>query len=434
MMNTSRASTGRRKVFCRLMILSAIMKYSESFVMHKGQTSAIWSQHTNMASSLYVSSSEIDIQNPTTIGTETNVPVDDKTTTLLPLSLDPLLLVSSSPLLNRDESRTLLSYLEMTKDGKSDPLNDVFFEENGEHVFSTAHESKISTSSSSTSSDGALDHDAIYENGRQIIYRVRKEIDRLTNSPSHSGDFALPRFLSFNVESVPDPSQDGVKETLHALLPDGLHSDNVNNMLTRHISALLYLSDDVDDHERGDLVGGATTFPLAVPLDKSDADKSEWDLCLDRAAHRLVEENSLHTGKRNWDGSEEDCTLLESAAYSLFQREISKNAPMGDISLKVNLPSSEMGVRVHPKPGRLCVFHNLLDDGTPDPLALHAGEAILGRRTSNNNNNSPSAPVGKKVLLVFFKTIPSVDPSNPDQDELARRSSESRNWIMDEYC
>lgn len=83
---------------------------------------------------------------------------------------------------------------------------------------------------------------------------------------------------------------------------------------------------------------------------------------------------------------------------------------------------------MHPKPGKLCVFHNLLDDGTPDPLAFHGGEAILGR------NSFPSTDaVGKKVLLVFFKTIPSANASNPNPVELAQKSLESRNWIIDQY-
>ncbi len=371
-----------------------------------------------------------------------------KTTTMIPLSEQPMLLVSSKPLLSRDECNIVIQYLELTKDGNRDPLNDVFFEKDGNYVFSTAHESKINNNNNNNSDDGnntykkAINDDGnetFYEQARNIIYRVRSEIDRLTNSKSHSGDFALPRFLSFKVEQIPDPSKDGVKQTLHSLLPDGLHSDNVNDMYTRHISALLYLSDEVDecDVEENGLVGGSTTFPLALPLGQNPNDKTAFDKRVEEASMKLIKSNILHTGKRDWENGELECTLLESAAYSVFHRDIvekgksnsSSSSDDNDNKLsKVDLPKTTLGIRVNPKPGQLCMFHNLLDDGSPDPLSFHAGEAILGR-----NNLASSS--GKKVLLVFFKTIPLEDHSlvADSKNELAMKSKASRDWIKEQY-
>ena len=355
---------------------------------------------------------------------EKNMIVEENVTTLLPLSKNPLLLVSSKPLLDKNECDILLKYLKLTKDGAKDPLNDVFFESGGKYVFSTAHESKISNENISDTKKEVADIDENFcDEARQLIFRVRKEIDRLTNSPSHSGDFALPRFLSFQVEKIPDPSEDDVPKVLKSLLPDGLHSDNTNNMFTRHISALLYLSDEVDEYESDGIVGGATTFPLAVPLGKESDDQLEWDQRVAAAAKHIVSNKVFHTGVRDFP----DTTLIESAAYGLFHKEIMEKGPVDQSIADSYLPSSSVGVRVNPKPGQLCVFHNLLDDGTPDPLAFHGGEAILGR-------NNIASGTGQKVLLVFFKTMPSIDRTqSPDHKELARKSSESRKWIQESY-
>ena len=348
-------------------------------------------------------------------------------TTLLPLSKEPLIMVSSQPLLSQEECKILIEYLEMNKDGMVDPLNDVFFQREGEYVFSTAHESKVSNdfiiTKNSIQEESLNSYDAFCENARSIIYRVRREIDRLTNSPSHEGDFALPRFLSFNVEQIPDMTRVGVEETLHTLLPDGLHCDNTNNMLTRHISALLYLSDEVDD-KMDELVGGATTFPLATPLHLDGNEKTEWDNQLIKTARNLVNSNKLHSGQRDGANGPDDCILLESAAFSLFYNEALQNNE--NLLNNIDFPETSMGVRVNPMPGRLCVFHNLLDDGKPDPLAFHAGEAILGK-------SNKASSIGKKVLLVFFKTIPFVDVSDPDYNELAKESAASRKWIQQQY-
>ncbi len=364
---------------------------------------------------------------PSTDEINTSPTIGEKRT-MIPLSEQPLLLVSSKPLLSREECKIVIKYLEMTKDGTRDPLNDVFFERDGNYVFSTVHESKIDEESKK-SVEIENNNDAMYEKARNIIYRVRSEIDRLTNSKSHSDDFALPRFLSFKVEPIPDPSKDGVQQTLHSLLPDGLHSDNVNNMYTRHISALLYLSDEVDeyDYKENGLVGGSTTFPLALPLQQNVKDKTSFDSRVEEASMKLIQKNVLHTGQRNFENGEVECTLLESAAYSVFHRDIiRKSQYCNDNVPKIDLPESTRGIRVSPKPGQLCMFHNLLDDGSPDPFSFHAGEAILGR-------SGATSSTGKKVLLVFFKTIPLDEPLDGDVVDLALKSKASRDWIKDQY-
>lgn len=342
--------------------------------------------------------------------------------TMIPLSEKPLILVSQRPLLSPEECKKVARYLEMNKDGSEDPLNDIFFKDNGRNVFSTAHISKVNKENSLTIEEENVE--AFYEEARNIIYRVRSEIDRLTNSPSHEGDFALPRFLSFKVDEIPDPSKDGVQETISALLPDGLHSDNVNNQFTRHVSALLYLSDEIDESEEEGLVGGHTTFPLAIPLHQGDDEKTTFDERVEEAARNHLNANRLHSGQRDWPNAEGESTMLEAAAYSLFHREISRQNTIKKVP-DTFLPQSSRGVRITPKPGQLCIFHNLLDDGSPDPLAFHAGEAILGR--------SPSKVSGKKVLLVFFKTINLQESEDKYMQELAKKSRASRQWIKDQY-
>ena len=342
--------------------------------------------------------------------------------TMIPLSEKPLILVSQRPLLSPEECKKVARYLEMNKDGSEDPLNDVFFKDNGRNVFSTAHISKVNNENSLTIEEENVE--AFYEEARSIIYRVRSEIDRLTNSPSHEGDFALPRFLSFKVDEIPDPSKDGVQQTINSIIPDGLHCDNVNNQFTRHISALLYLSDEIDESEEEGLVGGHTTFPLAKPLHQRDDEKTAFDERVEEAARNHLNANRLHSGQRDWPNAEGESTILEAAAYSLFHREISRQNTIKKVP-DTFLPKSSRGVRITPRPGQLCIFHNLLDDGSPDPLAFHAGEAILGR--------SPSKVSGKKVLLVFFKTINLQESEDKYMQELAQKSKASRQWIKDQY-
>ena len=54
----------------------------------------------------------------------------------------------------------------------------------------------------------------------------------------------------------------GTVESRENVLPNCLHVDNVNDMVYRHISAILYLTDEVNsfDSDNVALVGGATTF------------------------------------------------------------------------------------------------------------------------------------------------------------------------------
>ena len=380
-----------------------------------------------------------------------------ETTTLIPLSSDPLILISSQPLLQNDECQLLLQYLEWTQSNpayfqrNNQKFKDLFFvNTDGSMVVSKVNKNGDTGNQQQEASSSILNDDnidmgdndevvALEEQVSCVLGKLRKQIDDLTNAPSHDGDLVLPRYLQFtSLKKVPNVRTQGIQSTIDTLLPDGLHSDNTNGMLSRHISALLYLTtnDENNSHNENKIVGGATNFPLAQPLSSSQEVKeiSPWDKRIQLAAKRtLVDHQIHHSGQKNSPILKEDCTLLESAAYQLFYKEA-----IGSLDF---FPKSTSGVRIPPKQGHLCVFHNLTPEGTPNHMAFHGGEALLNMNDDNNENNSDGTNMsGKKVLLAFFKTIPppdnndingesNIDPANYFQ----KKASESRQWFLDTY-
>ena len=240
--------------------------------------------------------------------------------TLVPLSDAPLLLVSSRPLLTNEECGILCRNFEQ---GPS-------------------------------------------EEGDFLLKRVHQQIDNLTGCPSHDGEAVLPRYVSY------PPSQND-----NPLLPDGLHVDTNNGRLFRHVTALLYLTNNAN---------GATTFPLAGSKDTK----------LERIAQAMLDSGVTHTRAEAADN--QNFRVLEQAAHDLYDGK------------------SNVGLRVLPSMGKLCVFCNILQDGKPDPFSLHGGEA--------GNDEF-------KAVLTFFKETPL--STFTSRQEFGQKVQESHQYLINRY-
>jgi hypothetical protein len=253
--------------------------------------------------------------------------------TLVPLSRDPILLISSRPLLNPNECTILQKWFQ----------------------------------------------DKQSKQGQTLMSRVWKHVDDLVGCEAHMGE-SLPRILTY------EPSSQ------ESLLPDGLHVDTNNGRYFRHVTCLLYLTTNKE---------GATTFPLANRMDTMDC----CNATVLNAAQSLLDSGVTHTFDKS--GSEEHqkcCRSLEMAAEMLYKQD------------KGDGEASSFGLRVLPRAGMLCVFCNLLEDGTADPHSFHGGE---------------SGNAKEKALLTFFKEIPVETFSS--QAELGQRAAETRRFLVEHY-
>jgi hypothetical protein len=214
------------------------------------------------------------------------------------------------------------------------------------------------------------------EEGHVLLERVRQQIDNLTGCPSHDGEVALPRY-------VPYPPSRGN----NVLLPDGLHVDTNNGKHFRHVTALLYLMTNKN---------GATTFPLARGRCGVGAE-------LERVARAVLDSGviEMHTlladEEQQAKANGSQSRILERAAQDLCDNQ-----------------KTNVGLRVLPSTGKLCVFCNVLHNGTPDPLSIHGGEG--------GNDEF-------KALLTFSKEIPHSTFSS--QPEFGQRVQETRQYLLD---
>ena len=193
--------------------------------------------------------------------------------TLIPVSKEPLILVSSEPLLTETECQILVEHKEFRED---------------------------------ESSSEAL----------AILRRVSRTVDRLTGCPAHDTEKRFPRYIEY--EPQPGSRNSLNLETLTEqqvqVFPDGLHVDTNNGHFFRHLSALLYLT--TNDN-------GATIFPLAKDLSKQEAENpsiSMESLKAERAAHRLIRGDIQHTKTETRD-LYDDCRTLEETAMRVYKGE-----------------------------------------------------------------------------------------------------------------
>jgi hypothetical protein len=223
-------------------------------------------------------------------------------------------------------------------------------------------------------------HYAQQEDHRQqeaeaLLDSIQLQIDQLTASPRHPGEPERPRYLEYPPTTLQDsnPSREDY-------LPDGLHVDTNNAKYFRHITVLLYLTDNPD--------GGATTFPLAnnhpesTSTTTSTTSTTTTNNPVVAAAHDLIRHNVWHTRKQQDETTttRTHCQLLEQAAVELMTT--TNHNPV-------------VGRRVLARRGYACVFYNLDQQGMPDAYSFHGGEANTSGQT--------------KALLAYFKELNAKD-------------------------
>lgn len=215
---------------------------------------------------------------------------------MTPLSCPPLLLLqSSAPIISNEQCATLIEYFD--------------------HITATVGDTT------------PLDSIKI-EKAKSLLGDVHDIIDKVTNCPRHNGEMKVPRYVRYlprliNEEMLFDP-----EKLNNELLPDGCHVDTNNGKLFRHITAILYLTDNLPNDCN---FGGGTTFPLAKPWVGREASADEMnDDALLNSASRLLERNIHHT-KRDTD---QDGRRLEMAGIDVFNRDHAvDNVPYNNIGL-----------------------------------------------------------------------------------------------------
>lgn len=261
-----------------------------------------------------------------------------------------------------------------------------------------------------------------------ILQRVREIIDTVTNCPSHAGEMQMPRYVRYDAGCTSLETFVSSK-FVDALLPDGLHVDTNNGKLFRHITAILYLTDNRDGpttESPSDLiVGGGTTFPLAVPfgsVNKQSA--SSYDVASSAAAS-LLNRGIHHTKTIGDEVKQSEQEQLEHLAINVFRRETSNlfRVPTEDRS-----QGGSHGIRVMPQAGKLIYFHNIDKDGRPDPSSFHGGEELT---VITSQSGSESKANDHKSILVFFKEIPV--EKIKDLDSFADEVRKAREFTVDKY-
>ena len=301
---------------------------------------------------------------------------------MTPLSCPPLLLLqSSAPIISNEQCATLIEYFD--------------------HITATVGDTT------------PLDSIQI-EKAKSLLGDVHDMIDKVTNCPRHNGEMKVPRYVRYlprliNEEMLFDP-----EKLNDVLLPDGCHVDTNNGKLFRHITAILYLTDNFPNYCN---FGGGTTFPLAKPWvgREVSADEMNDDALLFNSATRLLERNIHHT-KRDTENS--DGRRLEMAGINVFNRDHAEN----------NIPYNNNGLRVMPQAGRLIYFHNINDDGMSDATSFHGGEELINIPT---NQQSSLDTKRTKNILVFFKEVPVDSFSN--YDGFADCVAKARRWTKQAY-
>lgn len=307
----------------------------------------------------------------------------DRAIQMTPLSCPPLLLLqSSAPIISNEQCATLIEYFD-----------------------------HISASGDGTSL--ALDATQIY-NALSLLGDVHDIIDRVTNCPRHDGEIQVPRYVRYHPRQINDEVRFDSKMLSDVLLPDGCHVDTNNGKLFRHVTAILYLT----DNESNDCsFGGGTTFPLAKPWVGVDAATDEiTDDALINSATRLLERNIQHTKRDTDQSAYSDGRQIEMAGIDTFIRDYTNDAPCNT------------GLRVMPQAGRLIFFHNINDDGMSDATSFHGGEELISIPV--NQQSSPDAERTKNIL-VFFKEVPL--DSFSDLDGFTECVAKARLWTRQTY-
>lgn len=285
-----------------------------------------------------------------------------------PMSLDPLMFTSTTPLLSDSQCQKLSQWCRQVIQNNGSLTKEILIKDLNEG-----------------------------REGAQIMEYLQKKIheDLLGLSTSCDqnvqDDYVIPRFISYDDKDQNDIINSNEKINVSSLLPDGLHVDTNNSKHFRHFTILFYLNSCTKL--------GATTFPLAMPLVCNDEITESMLIAkpsfsyndTQEAARQLIMQDVQHT--RMVDASEESLELgrlIEDASLKLLADR-----------------HSGMGIRVMPEQGHVCLFSNLDEDGYPNPLSFHGGEAMYAGET-------------KEVLTFFYEIDPTEFSNRKEFGQLAK--------------
>lgn len=305
---------------------------------------------------------------------------------MIPLSNPPLLLLqSSTPIISREECNILSRYFE----------------------------------NEAASKDSTYAFSEDQERAKAILHRVTHTIDLVTNCRSHESERQIPRYVRYDAKAS-SLDQLMSRDFIDVLLPDGLHVDTNNGQLFRHITAILYLTDNqneyVGDFKSEFMVGGGTTFPLAVPYG------SQGTAPFTNSGANLLSRDIHHTKAANGDLQDPDQQHLEQTAVDVFYRDVRECFRASHHI--IDNRRTEIGIRVTPQAGKLIYFHNIGNDGKPDPISFHGGEELI-------NIGEETGAANFKSILVFFKEIPLEKIT--DIESFAEEVSNAREWTINNY-
>lgn len=288
---------------------------------------------------------------------------------LQPLSSDPLLYKSQTPILSKEECEILVTWV------RSQICLDLNALRNG------------------------LDKG---DEGAKILQKVQIILDAVLNNNNDTNEMniVMPKYLSYTYENNNNKENhrrmDNQPHTLQEygvddLLPDGLHVDTNNGKYYRHWTVLLYLNSC--QHL------GATSFPLATTTSKihkypslSGDDDDDHNDEVNIAAKFLIDENVQHTRKIHATQSQLMVgSILDRAAFDLFVND-KNNSPTKNPMLQQQ--QKKYGVRVMPEHGYFSLFSSLQKNGITNPKSFHGGEAMF-------------VDESKEVLSFFYEISPN---------------------------
>ncbi|EJK76312.1 hypothetical protein THAOC_01930, partial [Thalassiosira oceanica] len=307
--------------------------------------------------------------------------------TMVPLSQPPLLLLESSkPIISREGCTLLSQYFEHLKNG------DVARRMDGGQVYAA----------------------------QKLLHGVHDVVDQVTNCPMHDGEKLLPSYVRYDSKIVDEEVLLDPRRLADALLPDGLHVDTNNGKLFRHVTAILYLTDNRDG--------------CAMEESYRSQYGSMANDCV--GAKGLLERGIQHTKGDVDESDASDGRSLENAALGLFRntnelRRLDERYDNQFSNAKLH------GLRVMPESGKLIYFHNVNDVGMPDPMSFHGGEELITilRDREGSNIDAPLPPIDTqtKRILVFFKEVPIHTFQSRGIEGFAERVRESRSWTKEMY-
>ena len=218
---------------------------------------------------------------------------------------------------------------------------------------------------------------------QRLLQTIERRIGAVLDTPPHAGEMSLV----FN-NTMPYES----REAEPALVDQGLHVDTQNQRPRRFFTAIIYLN-SLDE-----AAGGATVFPLAVPLSTGSSSEPAHEQQASEeaavaAAHGLVRRGVTHSQSPKVAGHHDNEAAVELMEHAVRTRQ---------------------GVRVQPTQGLCALFFSRCDDGHIDPRSWHAGMNVLGQHSF-------------KITLQKFKEVPALPDEENELQQLLQQHDSSGN-------